>query len=349
MLKRLSVYFSFLLLVSAQSSGAFESITPKALHDRLIANDTLLILDVREWNEYTVDGHIAEPAGQLPFTPANMPWNSGILKTSFAKLPNNIDIVVHCKSGGRSALASAFLDSLGFTRVFNMTGGFTAWISGNYEKRTGGFGDGSGHWVRPTITRPDTIAHDSGMIVFNPASVSGMDSLYCEIHFASGKQPTPGDAPLSGINGLYRVTALNMFGLSLFSSDSLSFADTVNAAFHPKSETGQLPSLTQSGLEVLVGAGQWSPHAFNFSFENGINLYRQGERFLHRWYDLIGYPPASVPIVSQKKPHDKISGDRSFARFDLQGRLIKKNNNAGLAPVITASGYYIIATPHNHR
>jgi len=147
--------------------GAYGAITPAVLHARLIANDTLLILDVREFSEYTLDGHIAEPTGQLPLTPVCMPWTTNVLRANHGKLPRNIDIIVHCRSGGRSAWASAFLDSLGFTRIFNMTGGFNAWT---YEKRTGGFGDGSGHWIRSTITRPDTVNHDSGTVVFYPAS-----------------------------------------------------------------------------------------------------------------------------------------------------------------------------------
>jgi hypothetical protein len=53
-----------------------------------------------------------------------MPWNSKVLQSGYSRLPKDIDIVVHCASGVRGALASAFLDSLGFKRIFNMTGGF---------------------------------------------------------------------------------------------------------------------------------------------------------------------------------------------------------------------------------
>ena len=37
------------------------------------------------------------------------------------------EIVVHCKMGGRSAKAVAFLHQAGFTKVHNLAGGITAW------------------------------------------------------------------------------------------------------------------------------------------------------------------------------------------------------------------------------
>ena len=36
-------------------------------------------------------------------------------------------IILHCASGGRSALAAATLQDLGYERVAHMDGGFKAW------------------------------------------------------------------------------------------------------------------------------------------------------------------------------------------------------------------------------
>jgi adenylyltransferase/sulfurtransferase len=44
-----------------------------------------------------------------------------------AELPRDRDILIHCKLGGRSAKAAETLAALGFTRVFNLEGGITAW------------------------------------------------------------------------------------------------------------------------------------------------------------------------------------------------------------------------------
>lgn len=42
-------------------------------------------------------------------------------------LPRDRDILVHCKMGGRSAKACEALATAGFTRLFNLEGGITAW------------------------------------------------------------------------------------------------------------------------------------------------------------------------------------------------------------------------------
>jgi hypothetical protein len=49
------------LLFLISSTIAYTSLSPANLHTRLVNKDTLLILDVREWSEYTA-GHLAEPA-----------------------------------------------------------------------------------------------------------------------------------------------------------------------------------------------------------------------------------------------------------------------------------------------
>ena len=43
------------------------------------------------------------------------------------ELDSSREIVVHCKMGGRSAKAVAFLQQAGFTKVHNLAGGIMAW------------------------------------------------------------------------------------------------------------------------------------------------------------------------------------------------------------------------------
>ena len=35
--------------------------------------------------------------------------------------------LVYCRSGGRSASAGAVMEEMGFTRIYNLVGGYTAW------------------------------------------------------------------------------------------------------------------------------------------------------------------------------------------------------------------------------
>ena len=75
------------------------------------------ILDVREPHEYQIVnlGAPLIPVGQLPDRLSEIP------------VRKNEEIVVHCKTGGRSQKASLALKAAGFTNVKNLAGGITAW------------------------------------------------------------------------------------------------------------------------------------------------------------------------------------------------------------------------------
>ncbi|NQY27543.1 MAG: rhodanese-like domain-containing protein [Piscirickettsiaceae bacterium] len=83
-------------------------------------DDSSIALDVRELLEYQT-GHI----------PDAFHISRGMLEFMIASHPEfqdkNTSIVVYCKTGGRSALATATLQQLGFTNVHSMLGGFDAW------------------------------------------------------------------------------------------------------------------------------------------------------------------------------------------------------------------------------
>ena len=85
------------------------------LKRRLDAKEDLFVLDVREPHEY----QICNIGGYL------IPLND--LPKRVNELDSSRDIVVHCKMGGRSAKAVAFLQQAGFKKVRNLTGGITAW------------------------------------------------------------------------------------------------------------------------------------------------------------------------------------------------------------------------------
>jgi len=90
-------------------------IQPEELKRRLDARENVFVLDVREPYEYqicNIHGHLI-PLGDLP--------------TRVHELDSSREIVVHCKSGARSAKAVDFLRQSGFKRAKNLTGGILAW------------------------------------------------------------------------------------------------------------------------------------------------------------------------------------------------------------------------------
>jgi adenylyltransferase/sulfurtransferase len=99
----------------APSGTKIPEIQPEEFKRRLDAGESIFVLDVREPHEYqicSIHGHLI-PLGDLP--------------KRVHELDSSREIVVHCKSGARSAKAVDFLRQSGFKRVSNLTGGILAW------------------------------------------------------------------------------------------------------------------------------------------------------------------------------------------------------------------------------
>jgi len=100
--------------VTTNQAGVPE-ITVEELKARLDAKDDLFILDVREPHEFKIcnlNGYLI-PLAELP---------KRVQELDPAK-----EMVVHCRSGARSAKAVAFLRQAGFSKATNLKGGILAW------------------------------------------------------------------------------------------------------------------------------------------------------------------------------------------------------------------------------
>ncbi|MGH7655735.1 MAG: molybdopterin-synthase adenylyltransferase MoeB [Gemmatimonadaceae bacterium] len=98
-----------------KTESAAAEITPVELAERLKRGDVELI-DVREpheWDIARIPGARLIPLGQFP--------------AAIASLDRDHDIIVHCRSGVRSANAVRQLQAAGFTRVQNLVGGILRW------------------------------------------------------------------------------------------------------------------------------------------------------------------------------------------------------------------------------
>jgi len=91
-------------------------IAPQELKRRLDAGESPMVLDVREPWECA----IARLAGSL-----NIPVNE--VPSRLGELDSSAEVIVMCKSGGRSRRAAEFLSTHGFGRVANLSGGIDAW------------------------------------------------------------------------------------------------------------------------------------------------------------------------------------------------------------------------------
>ncbi len=92
-------------------------ITVEELKERKDKNEDLIVIDVREeWehDEFNIGGKLI-PLATLPGSLSEYADNK------------NGEIIVHCKSGKRSANAQAYMMQQGFTNVRNLVGGIEAW------------------------------------------------------------------------------------------------------------------------------------------------------------------------------------------------------------------------------
>ncbi len=84
----------------------------------LIAKENGVVLDVRTDNEFFA-GHIS---GALHFD-----FYRDDFKVLLTDLDPKTPVYVYCKSGGRSGKTANMLKGMGFSEVYNLEGGITAW------------------------------------------------------------------------------------------------------------------------------------------------------------------------------------------------------------------------------
>jgi adenylyltransferase/sulfurtransferase len=102
---------------TAVSDTITDEMQPRELKERLDRGESVVIVDVREPQEYQINripGSTLIPLGELP--------------QRYEELDPDAALVMQCKSGMRSAKATAFLRGIGFKNVRNLAGGILGWI-----------------------------------------------------------------------------------------------------------------------------------------------------------------------------------------------------------------------------
>lgn len=130
----LSVFLCLLGFMSCSSPSAssgsdttnvkpFSDVAPSAWKEEAAKNNGI-ILDVRTPAEVA--------AGKIPNSIA-IDISATDFQTKIKALDTTKPVYVYCASGGRSGRAMQLMKSLGFTAVYNLQGGITAWKSEGYK------------------------------------------------------------------------------------------------------------------------------------------------------------------------------------------------------------------------
>ncbi|MAS35884.1 MAG: molybdenum cofactor biosynthesis protein MoeB [Anaerolineaceae bacterium] len=123
-----------------QSNGHKETdlemgeITVQELKSRLDSGEDLLVLDVRnpiEWEISALEGTLRIPKPEIEAALKDIQAGRKTREeTVLAQIPDDREIVVHCRSGVRSADSIEFLRQAGYqNKLLNLTGGILAWAN----------------------------------------------------------------------------------------------------------------------------------------------------------------------------------------------------------------------------
>lgn len=107
-----------------EAKQQIENLSPEQVNEELSKGNATLV-DIRESEELQQNGKIAgsvhAPRGMLEFyADDSLPYH----KPEFDKSKR---IILHCASGGRSALAASTLKQMGYDNVAHLDGGLKAW------------------------------------------------------------------------------------------------------------------------------------------------------------------------------------------------------------------------------
>ncbi len=115
-------YDAFCGVVSADAQEAVtgSTITAAELKAMLDRKDDIFLIDVREPNEYEI---VSIPGATL------IPKDQFMNGSALEKLPQDKRIVLHCKSGARSAECLAVVKNAGFSDAVHVGGGVLSWVN----------------------------------------------------------------------------------------------------------------------------------------------------------------------------------------------------------------------------
>lgn len=106
-----------------EAKSRIAQVEPAALQGELDAGEEIVILDVREHTDFRA-AHV----------PGAVPIPRGVLEVRIhdAVPAHEAQIVCYCGGGGRGALATDTLRTMGYKSVRNLVGGFRGWQAAGF-------------------------------------------------------------------------------------------------------------------------------------------------------------------------------------------------------------------------
>jgi len=194
---------------------------PQDLERRLASGETVVVIDVRDPDEYR-DGHI-EAATNI---------SRGFLEFRIGTAVNDAStpIVLYCQTGLRSVLAAKQLRELGYTNVINLQGGYQKWIQSGLPV------------VREVPMTPDQIQRYSRHFLLAQVGDKGQRRLL------RSKVLLIGAGGLGSPTALY-LAAAGVGTLGLMDGDVVDITNLQRQVLHTTADVGKLK--VESGTRAL--------------------------------------------------------------------------------------------------
>lgn len=124
-MKKIIVALISLSALALSACGSSSFTTQKAADfAQTISNPAVVVIDVRTPSEFAA-GHIANAV--------NIDVEGGMFEQQIASLDKSKTYAVYCHSGRRSANAAGIMSKAGFTTIYNLDGGVTAWTAAGQQ------------------------------------------------------------------------------------------------------------------------------------------------------------------------------------------------------------------------
>jgi len=138
----------------ADDTAEYE-ISPANVVAKIQNNEDIVLLDVRTLEEYAevhLENALLLPVGELS--------GQTLADIGLGESAKDKEIIIYCRSGGRSKQAYDIMDSLGYTNIKSVAGGMVHWQEDNYPFTETGEYDGS-------VSSPVEINESGAQIAFD--------------------------------------------------------------------------------------------------------------------------------------------------------------------------------------
>ena len=120
-MKKLVTLIIFVLITALSSAQDVKNeILDVSNYNEFVTGKDVQLVDLRTPKEYQA-GYIDDAINIDYYDQANF-------KKSFEKLDKNKPLYIYCRSGNRSQKSVPFLRYFGFTEIYDLKGGYNAWI-----------------------------------------------------------------------------------------------------------------------------------------------------------------------------------------------------------------------------